>query len=76
MKPLIIMLTLLLTGCGGCNLSKGDNVKRLSDGSIGKVLFIYTTAAGVDTCTARIIHDGLMGQVIGEYYGADWVVVK
>lgn len=76
MKPLIIMLTLLLTGCGHCNLSKGNNVERLSDGAIGKVLFIYTAGGATDMCTARIIHDGLMGQVIGEYYGADWEVIE
>tara|TARA_R110000851_G_C12984688_1_gene556724 strand:+ start:521 stop:778 length:258 start_codon:yes stop_codon:yes gene_type:complete len=72
----LIILTLSLAGCGNCNISKGDNVKRLTDGSIGKVLFMYNTGGATDMCTARILHDGLMGEIIDVYYGADWEVIK
>lgn len=76
MKYMLIILTVSLAGCGNCNISKGDNVKRLTDGSIGKVLFVHNAGSATDMCTGRIAHDELLGVTIGKYYGADWEVIK
>ena len=77
LKSLILIFCLIaLSGCGNCNLSKGDEVRHLTTDVIGKVLLIHASGGGSDTCTARIYFEDSEGRKIGYQVGADWDVIE